>query len=110
MKNPKITLMIAVLVALVAGYVGNYYLVARDVQKSASYQRHVNQLQVLSQEIANHGGQAADGKAGAFFLLTADIKAFDQSLGTLKNGDSSTGLPPSPEFMRPQLHSASKTP
>ena len=108
MKNPKITLMIAVLVALVAGYVGNYYLVARDVQKSASYQRHVNQLQVLSQEIANHGGQAADGKAGAFFLLTADIKAFDQSLGTLKNGDSSTGLPPSPEFMRPQLHSVSQ--
>ncbi|MDP4598320.1 MAG: methyl-accepting chemotaxis protein [Pseudomonadales bacterium] len=108
MKNPKITLMIAVLVALVAGYVGNYYLVARDVQKSASYQRHVNQLQVLSQEIANHGGQAADGKAGAFFLLTADIKAFDQSLGYLKNGDSSTGLPPSPEFMRPQLHSVSQ--
>jgi twitching motility protein PilJ len=108
MKNPKITLMIAVLVALVAGYVGNYYLVARDVQKSASYQRHVNQLQVLSQEIANHGGQAADGKAGAFFLLTADIKAFDQSLGYLKNGDSSTGLPPSPEFMRPQLHGVSQ--
>ena len=108
MKNPKITLMIAVLVALVAGYVGNYYLVARDVQKSASYQRHVNQLQVLSQKIANHGGQAADGKAGAFFLLTADIKAFDQSLGYLKNGDSSTGLPPSPEFMRPQLHSVSQ--
>ena len=108
MKNPKITLMIAVLVALVGGYVGNYYLVERDVQKSASYQRHVNQLQVLSQEIANHGGQAADGKAGAFFLLTADIKAFDQSLGYLKNGDSSTGLPPSPEFMRPQLHSVSQ--
>jgi twitching motility protein PilJ len=108
MKNPKITLMIVVLVALVAGYVGNYYLVDQDVKKSSSYQRHVNQLKVLSQEIANNGSQAADGKADAFQLLTANREAFDQSLGYLKNGNPITGLPASADSLRPQLNRVSE--
>ncbi len=107
MKNPKITLLVVTLVLLVVGYIGSYYLVSRDVEKSTAYLRHANDLNILSQELANQGGQAAAGGLAIFPLLAETRAEFDARLGYLKNGHPKGGLPPSSAAQQAQLNRVS---
>ncbi|MFT4631902.1 MAG: twitching motility protein PilJ [Candidatus Pseudothioglobus sp.] len=102
-KRSKIALMVVALVLLLGGYVGNYYLVNVDVTRTASYLHDANQLKVLTQQIVNHGNQAAMGQLAMFPLLTQDRGAFDASLSELKNGNPVLGLPASPASLQPLI-------
>jgi len=95
MKNTKITLLVITLALLVAGYIGNYYLVSQDQEKTTGYLREANALKMLSQGIVNHSTQAAAGVLESYPLLAEDRSEFDLALGNLKNGSPKVGLPPS---------------
>ncbi len=95
MKNTKITLLVITLALLVAGYIGNYYLVSQDQEKTTGYLREANALKMLSQGIVNHSAQAAAGVLESYPLLAEDRSEFDLALGKLKNGSPTVGLPPS---------------
>jgi twitching motility protein PilJ len=103
MKNPKITWLVVTLVLLVVGYIGSYYLVLQDVEKSTAYLRHSNALTILSQEMSSHGGQAAAGGMAAFPLLAETRAEFDTHLGNLINGNAAAGLPPSSAAQQSRL-------
>jgi twitching motility protein PilJ len=102
-KSPKITLMVVALVLLVIGYVGNFYLATVDEARASSYLHNTNQLKVLTQQIVNHGNQAAMGQLAMFPLLEQDRGAFDASLSDLKNGNPVGGLPASPKKLQPLI-------
>lgn len=103
MKNRKITWLVVTLVLLVAGYIGNYYLVNQDVEKSTAYLRHSNALNILSQEMASQGSQAAAGGMAAFPLLAEARAEFDTRLGDLINGNAAVALPPSSAAQQTRL-------
>nr|WP_254007555.1 methyl-accepting chemotaxis protein [Pseudomonas izuensis] len=67
------------------------------------YIGHAGELRVLSQRIAKNATEAAAGKAAAFKLLSDARNDFAQRWSYLKKGDPSTGLPPAPAAVRPEM-------
>ncbi len=62
-----------------------------------------DQQQVLSQQIAKHGLQAARGNNTAFSQLRDARNRFEQSFVLLSKGDVGSGLPPSPITSQSEL-------
>lgn len=95
-KSPVIAVLVVVLVLLVAGFAANFYFVNGNSGRKDSYLRYVNQLKVLSQQIAKNSAAAVQGQNNAFALLASNRADFETDLDYLRNGNPAAGLPPSP--------------
>ncbi|MBQ74341.1 MAG: chemotaxis protein [Gammaproteobacteria bacterium] len=103
LKNPVIPIMVVVLLALIAGFAGNYYFVRQDSVQLSGYLGYANKLKVLSQEIAKHALSASQGNAAIYPTLTESKNQFDSELGFLRNGNPVANLPASDAASQGQL-------
>jgi twitching motility protein PilJ len=94
LRNPVIAVMVVVLIALVAAFAANYYLVQQSLDRTSTYLNHANELKAVSQEIAKHSISAANGDVSVLGALTQSRQNFDTHYSYLKNGDAADGLPP----------------
>ncbi len=102
-RNPVIAIMVILLVVLIAGFAGNYYLVEQDTRRTGAYLLYTNEIKVLSQEIAKHSVSAANGNVAVFPLLAEARNRFDTAIGYLRGGNPVAGLPASPAASQAQL-------
>lgn len=97
----KNMLMIGMLLALcmVLMFANFWYITVKDKQDKL-YIAISGEMRILSQSIAKHAANAADGVQDAFTLLRKRRDDFDEGLITLKNGDSKLNLPASNILIR----------
>lgn len=101
-RSQIIALFIALIVFIVLLF-ANFAYLNTQASYDKQYIGHAGELRVLSQRIAKNATEAAAGKAAAFKLLSDARNDFAQRWGYLKKGDPSTGLPPAPAVVRPQM-------
>lgn len=84
-KNPVFLGMVGLLVLLVLGFAGNFYLMQTSAgsQDSAS---QVNELNVLAGNAARHSAMAAAGNSSAFDSLARDKSQFESAVSGLRSG------------------------
>ena len=87
--------MVALLVLLILGFAGNFYLQNSGGSQNGHIE-HANELKVISQKIAKHTASAALGNTSVFRALTDDRADFESHLNMLRNGDPGSGLAPAP--------------
>ena len=85
--------MVALLVLLILGFAGNFYLQNSGGSQNGHIE-HANELKVISQKIAKHAASAAQGNTSVFRALTDDRADFESHLNILRNGDPGSGLAP----------------
>ncbi|MBD3670287.1 MAG: type IV pili methyl-accepting chemotaxis transducer N-terminal domain-containing protein [Gammaproteobacteria bacterium] len=80
-----------------------YGYVAVQTLHDKEYDRLVNDNRLNSLHIARSAYQASLGDPGAFDVLQKNKERFDKALDTLINGETSSGLPPSPASVKEEL-------
>ena len=103
-RTPVMAIMILLLLAMIAGLAGNFYLSNQGTHVQSSYLAYANQIKTLSQEVAKHAVSASRGEAGAFPLLNASKNNLDSVSADLNDGDPRANLPPSPAGSTAQLN------
>jgi twitching motility protein PilJ len=101
-RSQIIALFIALIVFIMLLFANFAYLNTQSTYDK-QYIGHAGELRVLSQRIAKYATEAAAGKAAAFKLLSDARNDFARRWGYLKKGDPSTGLPPAPSVVRPEM-------
>jgi twitching motility protein PilJ len=101
-RSQIIVLFIALIVFIMLLF-ANFAYLNTQATYDKQYIGHAGELRVLSQRIAKNATEAAAGKAAAFKLLSDARNDFAQRWGYLKKGDPSTGLPPAPATVRPEM-------
>ncbi|MGJ7518186.1 methyl-accepting chemotaxis protein [Pseudomonas baetica] len=101
-RSQIIALFIALIVFIMLLFANFAYLNTQSTYDK-QYIGHAGELRVLSQRIAKNATEAAAGKAAAFKLLSDARNDFAQRWSYLKKGDPSTGLPPAPSDVRPEM-------
>jgi len=94
------------LVFMVASLLGVALLFGSEAQQAnrdAKYIEQSDQLLMLSQRIAKDAAAATLGEESAFSDLKRSRIDYQRIINTLKNGDSTLGIPPSPNVVRPAL-------
>ena len=93
-RSSSLTGMIALLLLLIMGFVGNSYLNNIGSGARVSHVEHANQLKVISQEIAKHAVSASQGNANGFGSLANQKSEFESHLNALKNGGANAPSAP----------------
>nr|WP_246218867.1 methyl-accepting chemotaxis protein [Pseudomonas izuensis] len=101
-RSQIIALFIALIVFIMLLF-ANFAHLNTQATYDKQYIGHAGELRVLSQRIAKNATEAAAGKAAAFKLLSDARNDFAQRWSYLKKGDPSTGLPPAPAAVRPEM-------
>ncbi len=92
-RKPIISGLCVVLVLLIAGFAGNFYLGQQAAAQNAAYLEITHNLKTLSQGIAKNAMAAASGQLGLFPVLTEQKSEFDSQLGYIRDGSPVKGLP-----------------
>ncbi|WP_322979419.1 methyl-accepting chemotaxis protein [Pseudomonas sp. C11] len=100
-------LFVVLIVSIVLEF-ANFAYINTQSNYDTEYISHSGELRVLSQRIAKNATEAATGKAEAFGLLRDARNDFQQRWSFLTDGDASTGLPPAPEAVQPQMAAVQK--
>ncbi len=95
-NNTARMVLIAAFVVFILAFLFITVFVQYKSDQDKEYISHSGELRVLSQQIAKNAVEAAAGKEEAFKLLAVARKNFETRWGYIVNGDSETGLPPSP--------------
>ena len=95
-------LAIFLLIAIVVTFAA-FLMVQRQGDYQEQYLVRSGEQQVLAQKIAKYSLAALRGEEEAFDELRTARDRFSKLLDQLKTGDKGSGLPPSPEAVRPQL-------
>ena len=101
-RSQIIALFIALIVFIMLLF-ANFAYLNTQANYDKQYIGHAGELRVLSQRIAKNATEAAAGKAAAFKLLGDARNDFALRWSYLKKGDPSTGLPPAPSAVRPEM-------
>ncbi|WP_121104140.1 methyl-accepting chemotaxis protein [Pseudomonas sp. WPR_5_2] len=101
-RSQIIALFIALIIFIMLLF-ANFAHLNTQATYDKQYIGHAGELRVLSQRIAKNATEAAAGKAAAFKLLSDARNDFAQRWSYLKKGDPSTGLPPAPAAVRPEM-------
>lgn len=109
LRNPIIGVLVGVLILLIGGFAGNYYLVNENIQQRVGYAEAVGDLKVLAQDIAKNAASAAQGNSSAFPILSASRSNFDSLIGQLKSGNPLKNIPPSTGRNLEQLNEIEST-
>ncbi|MGK0499390.1 MAG: twitching motility protein PilJ [Oceanicoccus sp.] len=94
--NRSISFFLFLMVVGILGASFNAYVVLSDADDDARYLELTGELRVLSQQISTSSRLATAGEAEAFDQLSKSRNKFNQTIGLLKNGNSSL---PSPQSM-----------
>ncbi len=100
------------LLLMVASLIGVAILFGSEAQQAnedAKYIEQSGQLLTLSQRIAKDAAAATLGEESAFRDLKRSRADYQNIIDTLKNGNVSLGLPPSPTAVRPALMTLNAT-
>ncbi|MCE4068271.1 MULTISPECIES: methyl-accepting chemotaxis protein [Pseudomonas] len=100
-------LFVVLIVAIVLLF-ANFAYLNKQADHDKQYIGHAGELRVLSQRIAKNATEAAAGKGEAFKLLKEARNDFEKRWNILSKGDESTGLPPSPDSVQPQMADVQK--
>ncbi len=103
LKKPLIAGLIVILVVLIAGFGGNFYMGQQSAYRSGIYLELSNNLKVISQEIAKNAATAVQGQLAIFPVLAGNKDAFDSHLGQLLRGDPVRNLPASNSAAQAEL-------
>ncbi len=95
-NNTARMVLISAFVVFILAFLFITVFVQYKSDQDKEYISHSGELRVLSQQIAKNAVEAAAGKEEAFKLLAVARKNFETRWGYIVNGDSETGLPPSP--------------
>jgi twitching motility protein PilJ len=96
-------LLFILLAALLAAVSANFYLLNEQTRQEADYLALTTAIQVRSQQLARTASEAAQGDIAALedlAVLRADI---DRAVSSLRSGDQSLALPPSPQEVNASL-------
>ena len=105
--TPVILGMFVLLIALVAGFVANFYLTFQETARTKAQLGYTSQLKALSQEIAKNSYAASQGQVAVFASLAENKSAFDAALGHLKSGNPVQGLPAASREVKSRLRNIS---
>ena len=89
-RSPLIAIMVVLLLVLMIGLVGNFFLAGQATQQQALVSGYANEVKVLSQEVAKHSVSASSGEINAFSLLGDSKNQLDNMIANLNGIDSST--------------------
>jgi twitching motility protein PilJ len=95
--SPAQALLFILLVLLLGLVAYNFYLLNQRNTQETQYLGLTTEIQVRAQQLAKAAGEAAVGNFEAFDELGNTRNIIDESINQLRNGNASTGLPPSPE-------------
>ncbi len=95
-------LFIVLIVSIVLLF-ANFAYINTQSNYDKEYISHSGELRVLSQRIAKNATEAAAGKTEAFALLKDARNDFEKRWSFLVKGDNSTGLPPAPGIVKPEM-------
>ena len=95
LKKPLIASLIIILMVLIAGFAGNFYLDRQDSYRYGKYLDFATSLRTLSQEISKNASAATRGQKDVFPVLAENKSEFSSYLGRLMRGDPTLKLPAS---------------
>lgn len=98
-----IRFLVALLVLAVVFVSLNFLWVARNNEQDRQYVALSTDVQVRSQQLATNASEAAGGSIDAFDELQSIRDRIDNNLTLLDQGDSASGLKPTPESAHPAL-------
>jgi twitching motility protein PilJ len=101
--SPAQLLLFVLLVALLGLVAYNFYLLNQRNQQETEYLSLTTDIQVRAQQLAKAAGESAVGNFDAFDELRETRNIIDGAINTLRRGDASTGLPPSPTKVNDSL-------
>jgi twitching motility protein PilJ len=93
-RNPLFSGMIGLLLILILGFAGNFYLLNGDSKRGNPYSHHATELKSISQEIGKHAAMASGGDVAVFDALASQKASFEQHLNALRSGNAASGLAP----------------
>jgi len=96
-------LLFVLLVALLGLLAFNFYLLNQRNQQQTEYLELTTDIQVRAQQLAKAAGESAVGNFDAFDELRETRNGIDGVIDQLRNGNSETGLPPSPPAVEDEL-------
>jgi len=94
--SPMQALLFVLLVGLLGAVAYNFFLLNEFNQQQARYLALTTEIQVRSQQLATQAGESAQGNFDALEELGTTRQVLDGAVTTLRQGDPTTGLPPSP--------------
>lgn len=103
--GPLQVFLFALAMILLVAVAYNFYLLNQQNNYQQEYIALSTDVRVLSQQLAKSAGEAAVGNFDAFTSLRAERDQIANNLQILREGNVSTGLPPSPQVVNEQLSS-----
>jgi len=98
-RSGRLYIMIGLLMFLLAFVAITFYLITRDSRYQQEWIGHTTNIQVLSQQMAKSGSEAAEGTIVAFFELGDARGDIAHAMTSLMEGDIVQSLPPLPSSM-----------
>jgi twitching motility protein PilJ len=108
-RSKGLYLMVGVLMVLLAFVAVTFYLITRDSRNEQEWVSHSTNIQVLSQQMAKSAAEGAEGTFIAFFQLSDARSDISYAMAALKEGDTTSSLPPLPDAMISPLAALSST-
>jgi len=91
-----ITVLAILLIIVFLGIVANFFFLNQDNDQQQRHFRLINEVQVLSQQIAKFSSEAAGGNFSAFEELLETRNKIQLNMNQLSEGDPDSGLRPLP--------------
>jgi twitching motility protein PilJ len=82
-RNPMVVTMLVLLLVMVAGLGGNFYMADQATQQQNQYMETASQIKTLSQEVAKHSVSASSGEMSAFSGLSSSSSQLDGAIASL---------------------------
>jgi twitching motility protein PilJ len=105
-SGPIIGLMV-LLVSAIALFITILVITNAESNYDKQYVRHVGELRILNEEIANNARLSVAGSAEGFDKLEQSMARFEQYFSYLINGNPDTGLPGNPELVSEDIYTVS---
>ena len=107
-KNTWLSIFVIVLILSFGLMVTTFNLIAKNKQYDEEYLGYVSQLQMLSQQVAQHAQLAAQGNSNEFNNLKDKQSTYDNLLQKLIDGNPSSGMAPTPLSAQVRLEKLQK--
>lgn len=102
-SNKRTMYLITALLLSLGSMVGVFWYVSIQADFDKEYTGYTSEQQVLSQQIAKSSLEASSGVETAFEKLAIYRNRFEETISNERNGNVSTGLPPSGQAVEEQL-------
>ena len=101
--TPAQVVLFLILVGLIAAVAVNFFLLNQRNVEQSQYLALTTEIQVRAQQLAKASGEAAVGNFDAFDELSQTRDIIGESINQLRNGNTASALPPSPESVNDSL-------